>query len=167
MKLYEIQDKFSSLLERYNTVETDEERAQIAEELGKLECTRDEKLSACCAHYFNLKSEVDVIQAEIDRLKGLLGRAEGRAENFKDYIAMCFPVGDKWKKGPFSLSYKPSEAVKILDETQIPASYLTEHLEYVPNKKLIASDLKIFAAEGKGKTIPGVELEVRHNLQVK
>jgi hypothetical protein len=161
MRLYEIQEKFVGLLERYNSDITEEEREAVRVELDALQCSKDEKLEACCGWYRNLEAERDLVAGEIERLKGLLGRAEGQLENWKAYLERCLGVGEKWKKGPFSLGWRKSEAVKIVDATLIPTQYMREYLEYRPAKDEIKKDLAC------GATIPGCELEVRHNLQIK
>jgi hypothetical protein len=161
MKLYQITQKYNELVDAYNQAETDEERAEVLVALNKIEDSKDEKLDACCKWLRELEVEEEAIAIEIARLQAKLYLADKKKTAFKTYIADCVGAGSKWENGLFRISWRRSEAVKVIDEMAIPAAYMTEHLSYQPDKKQIKEDLKA------GATIPGAELEVRHNLIVK
>lgn len=161
MKLYEIASKYERLIDDYNQCETDEGREIVLQALKNIEATRDEKLDACCKWLRSLEAEEEAVSREIASLQAKLFAAEKKKEAFKTYIAECLGVGERWENGVFKLSWRKSEAVRVVDETKIPAAYMREILKYEADKKQIKEDLKA------GATIPGVELEVRHSLQVK
>ena len=73
------------------------------------------------------------------------------------------PYDEKFKKGLHKLSYTPSAAVSIVDESALPAQYVKEEVIRTPDKKALGVALKANPEE----VIPGAELEYRYNLQVK
>lgn len=161
MKLYEIASKYERLIEEYNQSENDEKMELVLEELKRVEDARDEKLNACCIWLRDLEITEEVISKEIALLQQKRFAAERRKEAFQQYLSECLGVGEKWSNGVFSLSWRKSEAVHVIDENKIPAIYMREILKYEANKKQIKEDLKA------GATIPGVDLETRHSLQFK
>jgi hypothetical protein len=165
LKLYEIANKYEELLDLYNSAETEEAQNEALAKLQELEGAKDEKLHACCAWYRGLRAQADTIKSEIDRLTALRDAAEKKAEGFERYIGSCVGEGTKWANSLFSISWRRSEAVKVLSEKDIPDVYMKEY--YAPDKLQLKTVLQRLQKEGKGQTIPGVELEVRQNLQLK
>lgn len=164
MRLYEINADMRRALHELEIAEEQgnaEAYEQAMLKLGGVSMARDEKLSACCAYYRELDAEVTAIDAEIDRLTNMRDRAAKRLSSWKDYLGQCLGAGEGWQGGMFKLSWRKSEAVKVLDEKQIDPLYWRERTVREVDKKAIAQDLKL------GATIPGAVLEVRQNLQLK
>jgi len=158
--LYEIETK---KLELYEAASSDDEatRQNAKDQLLALAEVREEKLAGCCAYLKNIRAEYDAVDAEIRRLADKRSQLERMDERFEAYLSMCLEKGEKWSNGVHSIGWRKSESVTIADEKVIPAAYMREILKYEPDKKQIKDDLKA------GATIPGCELTVKQNLQVK
>lgn len=164
MRLYEISADMRRALHELEIAEEqgDAEAYEAAmDALTALEITRDAKLSACCAYHRELEADVASLEHEIERLESARARAKERLEKWREYIGANLGVGESWKNELFKLSWRKSEAVKVLDEKQIDPLYWRERTIREVDKKAIAQDLKL------GTSIPGAVLEVRQNLQVK
>lgn len=164
MKLYEINADMRRALHELEIAEEQgnaEAYEQAMLKLGGVSMARDEKLSACCAYYRELESDTKSLEREIERLESARARAQKRLENWREYIGANLGAGEAWKNELFKLSWRKSEAVKVLDEKQIDPLYWRERTIREVDKKAIAQDLKL------GATIPGAVLEVRQNLQLK
>lgn len=159
--LYEINIKFLQAIAKLEAAETEAEYYDAEVQLAAIDCARDEKLEACICYLKNLRARAEPFKAEIARLSVQLESIQNQAERFEKYIRSSIPEGEKWSRGVHSIGWRKSEAVKITDQEAIPSAYLREVLRYEADKTQIKTDLKC------GATIPGCELEVRQNLQIR
>lgn len=159
--LYNISKIFEQAIAKLEAAESEADYYDAEVTLHAIEAAKDDKLEACCCYLKNLRAEEELISSEIDKLRAKQEAAAARVEKFEKYLAGCLGVDEKWKRGVHSISFRKSEAVKIIDSETIPSAYLREILKYEADKTQIKTDLKM------GAKIPGVELEIRHNLQVK
>lgn len=156
--LYVITRAIQEVLAQY---ERGEDSQACIDTIEALKISLDDKLSGCCAWLKTLKARGDMFLAESHRLQDIANKYYAEGEAFKKYIAKCIGEGTDWYSGVHEISWRKSSAVKIIDEDLIPIQYLTEHLEYTPDKKQITQDIKA------GATIPGCALEERQNIQIK
>ncbi len=145
---------------------TQEELEASQKMLEDLQNRSDEILQWYLQDRANRKARSEMIESEIKRLSSQLSRESKAIDRSEHLIERAFErvyEGKAMNIGTFTLSYRKSEAVSITDENIIPSEYLKtpEHQLPKPDKTLIKSELK------DGKTIPGVTLEVRQNLQIK
>lgn len=160
-RLYEINKELEDLFNEFDTLEDPELRAAFIARIEEVALSRDEKIEAWVCYIKNQVAESEKFEAEAERLQKTADRLKESAQHSKERLQELLEPGIKWEKSPHLLTWRKSEAVKILDEKAIPMTYMKETLEYSPKKKEILDDLKI------GAVIPGVEIEKRLNLQIK
>jgi hypothetical protein len=109
------------------------------------------------------ESEVNVIDAEISRLKVLKESKERSVSSFKNIIKKTLELrGLSSFDLPTGKVYcRNSESVEISDESIIPKEYLVEKTKEVPSKTLIKEALK------SGKEVPGASISKNTSLIVK
>ncbi|HFU3983439.1 TPA: siphovirus Gp157 family protein [Streptococcus suis] len=87
--------------------------------------------------------------------------AKAKAEKYKETIERALKMSSKQKveAGLFTVSFRKSKQVEVLDETKIPLEFMK--LEYKPIKTELAKHLKA------GEVIEGVKLIEKESLQVR
>lgn len=161
MKLYEIKSKYDALFELYNSTDDDTEREDILAQLSNAEESLDVKLDSCCRYLRNLQSDVDAIDAEIERLTARKSSTLKAERRFRDYVGHHLGNGNKWQNQLFSLTWRRSESVSVDNERMVPAQYMSETISYSVDKESAKEKLK------SGEVIPGLSLLVKNNLQMK
>lgn len=68
---------------------------------------------------------------------------------------------DKQKTPLFTVSYKKSDAVEITDLSAVPEIYINVKTERNPDKMAIKKAIK------SGEKVPGAELKINMNIQIK
>lgn len=154
MRLIELTKSYESLLYKLEQDET----FDLEAELEKAEEAREEKLDRCCWMVRNLTLEAEAFASEAKRLKDKADKLEANAERLKKYVAFCLR-GEGLKTKHFSLSFRKSEQVEILEPESLPDQYV--RIKREPNKELIKQDLK------NGATIKNCGLIKNLNLQIK
>lgn len=161
MKLYEMKDKYFELLSKFQEAQSEEDMSALADILGNLEDDIHEKIENCCRVYRTLEAESDAYKQEAERLKGKAVIATNKAERLKDYIAFCLGQGNKMKTELFTLSWRKSQAVEIVNPELIPDQYKRVTTISEPNKVVMKQDLQA------GAEIPGAILKDNLSLQIK
>ena len=163
-KLYEIEDDIAKLIEidadRYVDGETGEIVSREAWEALQVE--RDKKIEGIALGYKNEDAEAKAIKAEIENLTERMKRHQKRAEGYKQFLASVL-AGAKFETAKCTIRFSKSEAVEIdphLDVRCLPEEYL-RYKEPEPNKTLLKADIKA------GKTIYGVQVVTKNNIQIK
>lgn len=103
------------------------------------------------------------LDAEIKRLMELKQAHDKKissADKQIDYLLKLFKI-EKMQTEINELSYRKSEAVVFTDEALIPSEYKKEKLTISVDKTEIKKAIKA------GAEVPGAEIEVRQNLQIK
>lgn len=153
MKLYEI-DK--AILEC-----VDQETGEIidTEKLSELQMQKDTKVENIALWIKDLLAEADAIKNEKNKLAERQKTAENKATSLKKYLEYVLS-GDKFKTPKVSISYRKSESVTILNGCEIPKKYL-KYSEPTIDKLSIKKAIK------DGEKVPGVELTINQNIQIK
>lgn len=138
MNLYEIdQALIAEFWALENCEETGETPESIHERIESLKVDREIKLASTAAYIKNLRSDLESVEAEIERLSQTEILLEGKIEAGERFLRLA--VGDKpWSNGIHSVTFRktPGELI-IPDETKVPTCYLEEKTTYVPKKKEI------------------------------
>lgn len=145
---------------------SDEVVVEKKKELEELQNRKDELAEWALKKRANAVGNYIAAQAEMERISQLAKREEKVAERMEKIIAQFFPADEVTKPvllGNFTVSYRSSSAVEILDVSQIPAEYMkTPKIpDPAPDKTAIKDAIK------EGKEIPGARIEERKNLQIK
>ncbi len=147
MNIYEITGYALELMEYLDAEEIDEQTvANTLESIGA-----DEKIDSYCKIIENYKSDISGIDEAIARLKARKERAEKNIDRMKQALDgfMQATRQDKAKTKLFTISYRPSSAVEVLDESLIPEKFII--------KKILDN----------GGTVEGCILRKNKNIQIK
>jgi hypothetical protein len=110
-----------------------------------------------------MESDVSIIDAEIERLKGLKKSREKTIERLETTVsnAMQLYQIQKLETPTLKISFRKSESVEIDNEADIPAQFLKEKITYTIDKTAIKEAIK------KGEVVIGARLQVNQNIQIK
>lgn len=174
MKLYEIPAEYERTINEYYTlfdaetgelIATEEELAEVQKTLAELENRAGESLEYLAKKYASETAENEALKNEIERLENRQKQQEKKTENLKNFIEKIYFKfsGNQYQKtniGNFTLSYRKSESVKILDETKIPKEFFKEKIQTAIDKAELKKALK-------EKEIAGAEIEEKQNFYIK
>lgn len=106
--------------------------------------------------------EVDIIDAEIERLMKMKKSRQKAVENLKERLsdAMQHFGIDEIKSPTMKLSFRKSETIEITDEKLIPVKFLIEQPAKV-SKSAIKDAIK------SGESVNGAFVQINYNLQIK
>lgn len=174
MSLYTIRQEASEIIEKMlshidlDTGEILDESSYIEaqKELSEKENQANESMEWVLQYRQNIEGEIWSLDTEIARLSDRKKSLEKKSKSLGNYIEHFFKAMWGWKTisfGTFSLGYRKSTAVQIIDISIIPSTYIRQPLPPppAPDKTAIAKDLK------DGAEIPGVILEERQNFFIK
>ena len=159
MNIYEITGYALELMEYLDAEEIDEQTvANTLESIGA-----DEKIDSYCKIIENYKSDISGIDEAIARLKARKERAEKNIDRMKQALDgfMQATRQDKAKTKLFTISYRPSSAVEILDESLIPLEFIKVKTTTAPDKVVIKKILD------NGGTVAGCKILKNRNIQIK
>jgi alanine dehydrogenase len=110
-----------------------------------------------------MESDVSIIDAEIERLKGLKNSRLKTIERLETTVsnAMQLHQINKLETPTLKISFRKSESVEIDDESAISFAYLKEKITYTIDKKAIKEAIK------KGEVVIGARLQINQNIQIK
>lgn len=163
MKLFEI------IAEIENCIKYDDDRVVNVESgevidieaLDALKIERDTKIENIGCWIKNLKSDVVALKAEKDAMAAREKAAKNKIEQLESYLALCL-AGKPFKTAKVAITYRKSEAVEFDSAyfRDVPEEFLKfkdPELDKTAVKKAIKD----------GQTVPGCQLVVRQNMQVK
>ena len=129
--------------------------ADLQAKIDELVAERSKKEDGIYFFYQDMEAEIDIFDKQIKKAQRYVKFLKRQQEGLKQYtIDMYSNTGELPKHSalnPIKVS-ESSGAVKVIDESLIPAIYWYQKTETVLRKKVILEDLKA------GKEIPGVEL---------
>ena len=165
MTLYEIDHAISEAFEQAIDPETGE---LINEEawarLEALQMDREQKLEGIALWVKDLNAEAAAIKAEEDALKRRRQSTEKKADSLRGYLSYALNGAEKFKTSKVAISWRRSETAELLDgvdPVSLPLEYQRVKVAVEPDKTKLKEALKA------GKTIEGVELVERQNIQIK
>lgn len=159
--LYEINQNILNCIttEEGMTVNTETGEVIDLEALEQLELERSEKIRNIALWIKNLKSDAVALDAEEKAFKARKDAAKRKAEQLSGYLASVLN-GEKVTGTDFAISWRKSTAVNVLDEKNIPPTFLIPQPPKV-DKTGISKALK------SGETVSGAELIERQNMTIK
>jgi hypothetical protein len=109
------------------------------------------------------ESEVNIIDAEISRLKVLKEGKERSVSSFKNIIKKTLELRgmSSFDLPTGKVYFRNSESVEISDESLIPKEYLVEKIKHTPSKTMIKEALN------SGKKVPGASISKNTSLIIK
>lgn len=130
------------------------------EKLSELQMQREAKIENVALWVKNLKAEASAYKAEKDAFAEREKAAKAKIENLSEWLTGALN-GEKLTSNRVAISFRKSESVKITDIDAIPNNYIVETITESPDKVAIKAALK------NGLDVPGCELELKNNLQIK
>lgn len=136
---------------------------EIENELQLNENTLKEKAINLAYLIKNLESDVDAIEKELERLEGLKKAKNNAKERIKQLIsnAMTIYQYEKINSPTLNLSFRKSESIEIINESQISEDFITTKTTSSINKTKIKEAIK------QGQQVDGAILQTNFNLQIK
>lgn len=158
MTLYDINKEIYDL---FDTAVDDEGNLtdEAFEILQTLNESRNEKIENCALLIKEWFAEAGKIKDEADKLTNRRRILERKAERLKAYLASQMS-GEKFESPRVAISWRKSEAVKIIDEALIAPFFWK-----TPAPQLDKMSIK--ATIKSGKDVPGATLEEKQNIQIK
>lgn len=164
MHLYEIDQALQARMEEAERYASEHE-GEFPEELDMLisglEMARDGKIGNLVRYIKNLNAEADMVEIESAKLAKRARICENKANRLKDYLKLFVGEGVKWQDETSKISWRSSEKVEILDQSQIPTKYIKVSTSESVDKAEIKKSIK------GGEDIPGATLTSNMNLQLK
>lgn len=129
--------------------------------LDQLEMMKEEKIENIAKWIKNLDSDIEQLKKQKDAFATRQKVAENKRDSLKNYLSSYLEY-QKWeaKDKSVSVSFRKSEAVKIVDESVIPRKWFIKQ-----EPKLDKAGIK--AALKSNTKVRGAELETKQNIQIK
>lgn len=163
MKLFDIDARLAACVKLNDTQAVDTETGEVIdlEAIAALEMGRDEKLENLGCWYKQLLAEADALKAQKTAYAEREKSKRNKAESLKTYLA-DYLGGKKFETAKVALTFRRSEAVEFDSQylTCVPSEYLKFKAPEL-NKTAVKKAIKA------GETVPGCELVVKNNLQIK
>lgn len=159
MTLYEMTEQAQTLRDMLDAEEIDEQTFNdTLEAIGA-----EDKVNSYCQIIRELDGDNAAIKAEIERLKKRIEHNTSSIGRMKQALdGFMTASGKKKEKTPFfSVSYRKSQSVDILNEADIPQEYIKVKTETAPDKVAIKAALKA------GEAIPGCQLKDTESIQIR
>ena len=154
MTLYEIDSAIMDCI--------DAETGEIIDpaKLEALQMERESKIENVALWVKNLKALTSAIKAEKDALAEREAIHKAKIESLSKWLVGALD-GTKFETPKVKISFRNSEAVEIVNESDIPAEYMREKVQTAPDKTAIKEALK------NNFQIPGAILVQNKNIQIK
>ena len=166
MKLYELISDFNEFMERVEEGDIPEEA--IADTLEAITMSLEAKVDNIACMMKNLDAEITAIEAEAKKLTERAKAKEKTYDRLKEYLADNLQRANLPKIETIRsvVSFRKSDSVEVNEETflgwaQIHRDDLLTYTAPKPNKTAIKKALK------DGAKIPGAQIVVKQNLQIK
>ena len=143
-----------------NCIDMDTGEIVDVDKLSELQMEREQKLEGVALWIKNLKADAAAYKAEKDAFAEREKQTKAKAEKLSEWLTGALN-GEKMNTNRVAVSFRKSESVKITDIDAIPNQYIVETVTESPDKAAIKTALK------KGFDVPGCELELKNNIQIK
>ena len=167
MKTYDIKAEFLAIQELLETEEFNEETGELIDNsetvqqlLSEVQENMSEKADGICYLVSQNKMYEDSLKAEAKRLTARAKMFERVQNDLKELLRFLL-AGEKLKTEKFTISYRKSTSVEILDDSLIPSEFINVKETFTFDKKAIADKLKDF------DEVAGAKLVVKNNITIK
>jgi hypothetical protein len=161
MKLYELTEEFRQALEKYDP--DNDELEILSRVIDGLAIDIENKSEGIVKLITNWSSDVDAIDAEIDRLKSLKESKQNRTNHLKQYLAHNLQHAgiDKLDLGTHRISFRKSSRVEVLDESKVPDKYKRVKTIVEVDKTAVKESWK------QGIGVDGTTVTEHKNIQIR
>lgn len=165
MRLYELTAELNTAIERYNSVETDGELAEVEKVLTDLQLSFDQKAVGVAKHILNIEGNLSAVSTEVKRLQAIAKRLEAQRDWFHGYLFRQMEATNTQEVDGVTVKLKIKKnppSVVVEDETKIPEKYwrvIPEHKEV--DKTAIKDAHKAGIGVDGTKVVQGTRLDIR------
>lgn len=167
--LYEINTDIENLI---NTGLTNDEMLvdnetgeviSVGELLNQLEIDQKTKLDNIGCMIKNLKSDIDAMKQEEQKLSARRKARENMVERLKNYVIanLQYAGYKKFESARVVLTLKASESVEVDENAELPEQFVNVKITQTPNKTMIKDALK------EGAMIEGCRIVENTNLLIR
>lgn len=161
-KLYEIDDQVEKILAHHVDMDTGEITPEAAQELDLLTLAREKVCLDVATYILGELAEAEMVEKQIARLELRKATHKKRANWLESYLRMHLQANlTKYSNPVVTIGWRKSWSVNVVAEDEVPQEYMRVEVKETVDKTKAKPVLK------KGQKIPGLELQVRQNLQVK
>ena len=153
MTLYEIDSEIM------NCIDTETGEIIDTDKIESLQMERSQKIRNIALWIKDLKAEAEALKVEKDNFAQRQRTAENKIDSLKKYLAFALN-GEKVKETEYTISYRKSEAVEVVDVKAIPIEYIV-YPEPTVNKLLIKDQIK------HGINVPGAQIVEHESIIIK
>ena len=156
--LYEMTQNTARLYEMLMLGEIDEQTFNdTLESIGA-----DEKINSYCEIINQFKADMKSLKDEINRLTERKNNCENAIERMKSALDEFMKASGKTKEktDKFTIFYRDTQSVNILDENKLPDEYLTLQPPKI-DKKAISAAIK------GGEKVDGAELVTKSSINIR
>jgi phage host-nuclease inhibitor protein Gam len=164
MKLYEIAHELNQAIELYNSVETDEQLAELEKTLSDLSLSFQDKVVGVALYILNTEADSVAVKAEIDRLATLKNRADKKAEWLRNYLKANMEATGNLEVDGTKVKIKIRKnppAVTVEDEFAVPDTYKRTKTIVEIDKTAIKEAHKAGVGVAGTKVTQGTRLEIK------
>lgn len=171
MKLYEINDAIETLLSALTvdpeTGEVPADIDEIADQLDSLAMERQNVLEYLAKKVLNLRSDIESLKGEINRLTDRKARLDKQAQSIINVLDReC--KGEKTDLGVATVSYRKSETVDITDERNAWTWLLqNQHADCVKCPDPVVDKTALKKLLKSGVSVPGITITQHNNCSLK
>lgn len=122
----------------------------------------DEKINSYCEIINQFKADMKSLKDEINRLTERKNNCENAIERMKSALDEFMKASGKTKEktDKFTIFYRDTQSVNILDENKLPDEYLTPQPPKI-DKKAISAAIK------GGEKVAGAELVTKSSINIR
>lgn len=160
-KLYDLDKARVAIIEAFTDQETGDliDREEMRKYLDENDAEYEKNVESVAITIKDCDDFIERIDKELKRLTAMKKTETNRVKSLKGGLADCLK-GKKFKTEKFTISYRRSEAVEIVEGASVPDEFLVEQAPKV-DKVGLKKALK------GGAVIDGVSLVERQNIQIK
>lgn len=160
-KIYDLEKAREAIIEAFTDQETGDliDKEAMCKYLDENDAEYEKNVESVAITIKDSDDFIERIDKEIKRLTAMKKTETNRVKNLKSGLADCLK-GKKFKTEKFTISYRRSEAVEIVEGASVPDEFLVEQAPKVDKVGLKR------ALKG-GAVIDGVSLVERQNILIR
>lgn len=161
MKLYEIKNRMLEVM-LDSTEDASDLSPEFLQRLSDIEIDFQEKAINVAAHIKNMEADLEAFTGFLEKMAKKKKTIENKIDSLKKYLTHNLRQlqYNKIESTAFNVTLNESKHVVLDPEKHLPDEYIVTRVEHLPNKILIAEDLK------KGKEIEGAYLESNYFIKI-
>lgn len=150
--------RIETLIEQYADENDGLVHPDLMQMLEQVELDRDAKIQNCYWLYKKYKRLLEAVEAEKRQIEARRQSIQNHADALREYIKICFSVGEKWKGAVGSIYWQKSKSVEVTDVDKLPPEFVKKE---PTNKKQLLIELE------SGALIDGAEVIESNDIVIR